>query len=330
LRDFGKYQKPNKTVKREGHEAEEAEKVRRRKGRSSAESEEGEDAWMDCYGGTCGVCRHGRNTNGTRRPTESKAIAAYEETTGLTVKFVLPTGTLAGFNSKGVVGLFRDDEALRRILDGTGLNYRSEDATTKVVGVQATSTVSVTSSVPTALSMERFTEPLIETPQSISIIPQFVIKDQGLSTLRDALRNVPGISLAAGESGAQGDNLTIRGFTARNDIFLDGIRDFGSYYRDAFNYEQVEALEGPAGIQFGRGSTGGVINQESKVPQADQHIVAQTQFGTDLTRRLTVDLNSPEDASLGGTAFRTRRVGLRGAMLPRFGGSALLLRSQSG
>lgn len=234
-----------------------------------------------------------------------KAIAAYEETTGLTVKFVLPTGTLAGFNSKGVVGLFRDDEALRRILDGTGLNYRSEDATTKVVGVQATSTVSVTSSVPTALSMERFTEPLIETPQSISIIPQFVIKDQGLSTLRDALRNVPGISLAAGESGAQGDNLTIRGFTARNDIFLDGIRDFGSYYRDAFNYEQVEALEGPAGIQFGRGSTGGVINQESKVPQADQHIVAQTQFGTDLTRRLTVDLNSPEDASLGGTAFRT-------------------------
>ena len=89
-------------------------------------------------------------------------------------------------------------------------------------------------------------------------------------TLRDALRNVPGISLAAGEAGAQGDNLTIRGFTARNDIFLDGIRDFGSYYRDSFNYEQVEVLEGPAGVQFGRGSTGGVINQESKVPPAQQ------------------------------------------------------------
>ena len=68
------------------------------------------------------------------------------------------------------------------------------------------------------------------------------------TTLRDSLRNVPGISLAAGEFGAQGDNLTIRGFTARNDIFLDGIRDFGSYYRDGFNYEQVDVLEGPAGI----------------------------------------------------------------------------------
>ena len=69
-----------------------------------------------------------------------------------------------------------------------------------------------------------------------------------------------------GSSARRGDNLTIRGFTARNDIFLDGIRDFGSYYRDSFDYEQVEVLEGPAGVQFGRGSTGGVINQESKAP----------------------------------------------------------------
>ena len=245
------------------------------------------------------------------------AIAAYEETTGLTVKIVLPAGTLAGFNSKGVVGLFRNEEALRRILDGTGLNYRSENSATMTVGLLATSSISVTSSIPSTLSMERFTEPLIETPQTISVIPQFVMKDQGLSTLRDALRNVPGISLAAGEAGAQGDNLTIRGFTARNDIFLDGIRDFGSYYRDSFNYEQVEALEGPAGIQFGRGSTGGVINQESKVPQADEHIVVQTQFGTDLTRRLTVDLNSPENALLGGTAFRVNIMAQEGGVAGR-------------
>src|SRR6201998_4975701 len=96
------------------------------------------------------------------------------------------------------------------------------------------------------------------------------MKNEAVSTLRDALRNVPGISLAAGEAGAQGDNLTIRGFTARNDIFLDGIRDFGSYYRDSFDYEQVDVLEGPAGIQFGRGSTGGAVHQESKVPTTEQ------------------------------------------------------------
>ena len=181
------------------------------------------------------------------------AIEAYEKTTGLKVKIALPSGTLAGFNSPGVSGLYREDDALLQILDGTGLHFRAEDATTMLVGVQARDTESVTASVGDAISMTKFTEPQVFTPQSIATVPEFVIKDEGVSTLRDTLRNVPGISLAAGESGAQGDNLTIRGFTARNDIFLDGIRDFGSYYRDAFNYEQVDALEGPAGIQFGRG-----------------------------------------------------------------------------
>ncbi len=136
-----------------------------------------------------------------------------------------------------------------------------------VVGVQAKDTVSVTTSVTDSVAMTKFTEPLLDTPQSITVVPQFVMQDEAVTTLRDTLRNVPGISLAAGEAGAQGDNLTIRGFTARNDIFLDGIRDFGSYYRDSFNYEQVDVLEGPAGVQFGRGSTGGVVNQESKVPR---------------------------------------------------------------
>jgi catecholate siderophore receptor len=179
----------------------------------------------------------------------------------------LPNGTLAGFHSPGVSGLYREEEVLRLLLEGTGLSYRRGrgrgDAVSFVVGVQAKDTVSVTA-VMNDVTLSKFTEPLLDTPQSVSVVPAFVTKAEGVSTLRDTLRNVPGISLAAGESGAQGDNLTIRGFTARNDIFLDGIRDFGSYYRDSFNYEQVEALEGPAGVEFGRGSTGGVINQESK------------------------------------------------------------------
>ena len=238
-----------------------------------------------------------------------EAVKAYEKTTGLTVKVVLPAGTLAGFNSLGVTGLYREDEALRLLLEGTGLNYRVEDATTMVVGVQSKDTVSVTSSVTDSVSMAKFTEPLIDTPQSITVVPEFVVKDEGVTTLRDTLRNVPGISLAAGEAGAQGDNLTIRGFTARNDIFLDGIRDFGSYYRDTFNYEQVEALEGPAGIQFGRGSTGGVVNQESKVPAVQQFVHVETQFGTDKTARITADINSRELSAAGGTAFRLNLMG---------------------
>jgi catecholate siderophore receptor len=153
-----------------------------------------------------------------------------------------------------------------------------------------------------------------------------VLEDQANHTLEDALRNVPGISLAAGEAGAQGDSLTIRGFTARNDIFLDGIRDFGSYYRDSFDYEQVDVLEGPAGVQFGRGSTGGVINQESKTPQSGKLVEVETQVGTDLTRRITADVNEPLPHLAAGSALRLNAMateaGVAGrpyAELRRFG-----------
>ena len=160
------------------------------------------------------------------------------------------------------------------------------------------------------MPLSSFTESLTDTPQSIAVVPKHVLDEQAVTTLRDALRNVPGISLAAGEAGAQGDNLTIRGFTARNDIFLDGIRDFGSYYRDSFNYEQVEVLEGPAGIEFGRGSTGGVINQESKLPRENKAVSGTLLLGTDVTRRGTLDINQPLGKIAGGeVAFRLNLIG---------------------
>jgi len=116
------------------------------------------------------------------------------------------------------------------------------------------------------VASQKYTELIRDTPQTISVVSKKTLEQQGVNTLRDALRNVAGISLAAGEGGAQGDNLTIRGFSARNDIFLDGMRDFGSYYRDPFNYESIDVLQGPTSATFGRGSTGGVVNQESKTP----------------------------------------------------------------
>ena len=143
------------------------------------------------------------------------------------------------------------------------------------------------------VSLPKFTQPLIETPQSIDIVPQHIIQDQGATTLRDTLRNVAGISIAAGEGGAQGDNLTIRGFTARNDIFLDGMRDFGSYYRDPFDMQEVAVLQGPSSVTFGRGSTGGVVNQETKVPQTAALFAGTVDLGTDQTKRITADLDRP-------------------------------------
>jgi catecholate siderophore receptor len=183
--------------------------------------------------------------------------------------------------------------------------------------LNAQDSVTVTSPLPDAPTMTKFTEPLLDTPQTVVEVPAFVLKDEQNRTLLDAVRNVPGISIAAGESGAQGDSLTIRGFTARNDIFLDGIRDFGSYYRDSFNIEQVEVLEGPAGVQFGRGSTGGVINQVSKVPAADAFTNVDTQFGTDLTRRITADINRPLPDVAAGSAFRLNAMATEGGVAGR-------------
>ncbi|HEY6816759.1 MAG TPA: TonB-dependent siderophore receptor [Croceibacterium sp.] len=147
-----------------------------------------------------------------------------------------------------------------------------------------------------------------DAPQSISIISREVIEQQAASTLRDVLRNVSGISMAAGEGGGgpAGDNLTLRGFGARNDIFIDGIRDTASYTRDTFNIEQVEVVKGPASAQTGRGSTGGYINMFSKQPQLMTFASATAAAGTPTYGRATLDFNMGED-DLGvgaGTAMR--------------------------
>src|SRR6185503_6835221 len=121
-----------------------------------------------------------------------------------------------------------------------------------------------------AADLYKLPDLLKDTPQSITVVPQQIMREEAVFNLRDALRNVTGISLAAGEGGgAQGDNLTLRGFNARNDIFLDGLRDQGSYFRDLFNIEAIEVLKGPSAVFFGRGSTGGVINQVSKFPRLE-------------------------------------------------------------
>ena len=165
-------------------------------------------------------------------------------------------------------------------------------------------------------SLPKLTQPLVDTPQSITVIPQQLMEDQGVTAVREALRNVPGISLAAGEAGAQGDSLTLRGFTARNDFYLDGMRDFGSYYRDPFNLNEIEVLKGPASILFGRGSTGGVINQVSKQPQLAPITAGTGTVGTDRTFRFTTDIDRPIEG-VPNSAFRLNLMGNLNGMSAR-------------
>ena len=158
-------------------------------------------------------------------------------------------------------------------------------------------------------TLNRLTQPLVNTPQTIDVLPQELLEGRGVTNLNDALRSVPGISLGAGEFSFQGNAPSIRGFVARGDMFLDGIRDFGNYYRDAFNMQQIEVLEGPSSILFGRGSTGGVINQASKLPMEEASLDAAMVFGSDMTRRATVDWNEPIEGLGEGAAFRITAMG---------------------
>jgi catecholate siderophore receptor len=147
------------------------------------------------------------------------------------------------------------------------------------------------------VSSRKYTEPLRDLPQTITVIPETVIKERNATTLRDVLRNVPGISIQAGEGGVPaGDNLSIRGFNARTDLFIDGVRDVAGYARDSFNFEQVEVVKGPASAYAGRGSTGGSINIVTKTPKQRAFYEGDAGIGTDNYKRFTIDLNQPVNA----------------------------------
>lgn len=145
---------------------------------------------------------------------------------------------------------------------------------------------------------------LVDTPQTVTVVPQAVIEARGATTLRDVLRNVPGISMQAGEGGVPaGDNLTLRGFSARTDMFVDGVRDAGGYTRDSFNLETVEVIKGPASAYVGRGSAGGSINQISKTPGLDRFVAGTVGLGSPAYARATLDANLPL-TGIDGAALR--------------------------
>lgn len=161
----------------------------------------------------------------------------------------------------------------------------------------------------------------INIPQAVTIVPEKLMTERNAHTLKEALRNVPSLTFNAGEGGRIGDNITIRGYSAVGDLYLDNIRDIAQYNRETFNLEQVDVLRGSASMLFGRGSTGGVINQVSKEPVAmDMADLALTVGSFDYVRT-TADLNhriNPE------TAFRinlmsTRSDGFRSNAQKRYG-----------
>ncbi|MES2597753.1 MAG: TonB-dependent siderophore receptor [Verrucomicrobiota bacterium] len=147
---------------------------------------------------------------------------------------------------------------------------------------------------PDRVQTPKYTQPLRDIPQTITVVPKSVMQERGATSLRDVLRNVPGVTMQAGEGGVPaGDNMSIRGFNARTDMFVDGIRDFGGYTRDPFNMEQVEVSKGPSSSNAGRGSTGGSVNMVSKAPTLEASYLGDVGVGTNDYLRTTVDVNQP-------------------------------------
>ncbi|MGV8887482.1 MAG: TonB-dependent receptor [Pseudomonas sp.] len=139
---------------------------------------------------------------------------------------------------------------------------------------------------------KKYTAPLRETPKSVTVIPQQVIRDTGATSLVDALRTTPGITFGAGEGGnPAGDRPIIRGFNAESDTFVDGMRDPASQSREIFNVESIEVSKGPGSAFTGAGSTGGSLNLVSKTAKLGNAYNGGFTWGSDQTKRTTLDLN---------------------------------------
>ncbi len=147
----------------------------------------------------------------------------------------------------------------------------------------------------------KLTQPLLDTTQTVSVIKKELIAEQGASSILEALRNTPGITLQMGENGntSAGDTFQLRGFATQSSIFVDGVRDLGAVTRDAFNVEQIEVSKGPAGADIGRGAASGYINLVSKSAQADDFNLATASINSGNSKRVTADINralSPSSA----------------------------------
>lgn len=220
-------------------------------------------------------------------------LDAFEKLTG--IRITVAEADIRTLASPGVTGLHSAERALETLLTGTGAGFRLAGPGVAVIELRARpESVDVRAPVPRPASPS-FTRPVLDTPQTIAIVPREVIEAQGATTLRDVLRNVPGITYQAGEGGGglPGDTLTMRGFSATGDIFVDGVRDSGAYSRDAFNLEQVEVVKGPASTYGGRGTTGGSINLVTKTPHLEGAHSVAISGGSARAGRATLDLNQP-------------------------------------
>jgi catecholate siderophore receptor len=138
----------------------------------------------------------------------------------------------------------------------------------------------------------KISQDMLDFSKEVTIIPKEAITDAGATSVKDVIRTQPGITIGTGEGGnALGDRFIIRGFEARGDVLVDGLRDPGVVSRETFALEQIEISKGPDSTFAGRGTTGGAINMITKMPQGKDFTKISTGIGTDNYKRVTIDSN---------------------------------------
>ncbi|WP_239796521.1 TonB-dependent siderophore receptor [Candidatus Nitrotoga arctica] len=228
------------------------------------------------------------------------------------VKVFTDPALLSGKTTQGLQGNYTVQDGLKHLLDDSGLQAvpqgkgymvkksqisksnpepTDSETTLPVISVSAKSSPSNTSTGYTITSTTTATKtntPLLDTPQSISVVTQAMIKDQAIQSMADTVRYVPGMGISQGEGNR--DALVFRGNRSTGDFFVSGIRDDVQYFRDIYNIERVEVLKGPNGMIFGRGGSGGVINRVIKEADWNQIRELTVQAGSFDTKRVALDV----------------------------------------
>jgi catecholate siderophore receptor len=204
----------------------------------------------------------------------------------------------------GAIGLFapvflRRRQHLKRRLPIRRPRRRTTEA--ELGAVTVTDTVVVEGSYRAdRLSSSKATADLVDTPRSATVLTRQLLDDTHSTTLAEALRMVPGITLGAGEGGNPlGDRPFIRGSDSSNAIHIDGLTDIAAQTRETFDVESVEVVKGSDGITNGSGNAAGSINIVSKAPEEHRFVAVEGDVGSAAYRRFTIDVNQPLTSTIG-------------------------------
>ena len=256
--------------------------------------------------------------------TLKAALAGFESVTAIRVG-VLDDLDLAEFTSPGVSGVRTPGQALDALIAGTGLSVRRDDRgySIRIAGQTIRSSVEqpVSDYRPLdAVAGTRTPTALRDIPQTIDVVPAALLRDQRAQSVGDAMRNVAGVTVAQGEGNR--DQLVIRGNNTNSDFFVNGIRDDQERFRDLYNVETIEVVQGPAAVLFGRGGAGGIVNLVTSRPSRDSRPEASVEFGADDHKRATMLFGVPigQTGALRVAGLAEDTGGFRdGYFLRRFG-----------